>query len=177
MLWQYDPLSAKSCLKLSRFVIAFFPRSKSLLILLLQSLVTVISEPKNRKPDTVSTCPLIYLPRSDEIRCHELHFLNFNFFKFWIFQFWVLSQLFHSPFTFLKKLFNSPSLSAIKVVSYAYLRLLIFIPAILIPACESSSPAFYMMYSAYKLNKQSDNIQPCYTTFPILNKSAVPCQF
>ena len=24
----------------------------------------------------------------------------------------------------------------------------------------SSSPAFLMMYSAYKLNKQSDNIQP-----------------
>ena len=35
-----------------------------------------------------------------------------------------------------------------------YLRLLIFLPAILIPACASSSPAFLMMYSAYKLNKQ-----------------------
>ena len=32
--------------------------------------------------------------------------------------------------------------------------------AILIPACASSSPVFLMMYSAYKLNKQSDNIQP-----------------
>ena len=32
--------------------------------------------------------------------------------------------------------------------------------AILIPACASSSPAFLTMYSAYKLNKQSDNIQP-----------------
>ena len=31
---------------------------------------------------------------------------------------------------------------------YAYLRLLIFLPAILIPACASSSPAFLMMYSA-----------------------------
>ena len=41
-----------------------------------------------------------------------------------------------------------------------YLRLLIFLPAILIPACASSSPAFLMMYSAYKLNKQGDNIQP-----------------
>ena len=29
--------------------------------------------------------------------------------------------------------------------------------------------AFHMMYSAYKLNKQGDNIQPCYTLFPILN--------
>ncbi|KAI4534041.1 hypothetical protein MG293_014901 [Ovis ammon polii] len=33
-------------------------------------------------------------------------------------------------------------------------RLLIFLPAILIPACVSSSPAFLMMYSVYKLNKQ-----------------------
>ena len=29
-----------------------------------------------------------------------------------------------------------------------------FLPAILIAACESSSLAFYMMLSAYKLNKQ-----------------------
>ena len=50
------------------------------------------------------------------------------------------------------------SLSAIKVVSSAYLRLLIFLPAILIPPCASSSPAFLMIYSAYKLNKQRDNI-------------------
>ena len=28
------------------------------------------------------------------------------------------------------------------------------------PACVSSSPAFLMIYSAYKLNKQGDNIQP-----------------
>ena len=32
-----------------------------------------------------------------------------------------------------------------------YLRLLIFLLAILIPACASSSPMFLMMYSAYKL--------------------------
>ena len=43
---------------------------------------------------------------------------------------------------------TSLSLSAIRVVSSAYLRLLIFLPAILIPACASSSPAFLMMYSA-----------------------------
>ena len=36
----------------------------------------------------------------------------------------------------------------------------IFLPAILIPACDSSSLAFSMMYSAYKLSKQGDNIQP-----------------
>ena len=56
-------------------------------------------------------------------------------------------------FTFIKRLFSSSSLSAIRVVSSAHLRLLIFLPAILIPACASSSPVFLMMYSAYKLNK------------------------
>ena len=56
-----------------------------------------------------------------------------------------------------------------------YLRLLIFLPEILIPACASSSPAFHMMYSAHKLNKQGDNIQPWRTSFPICNQSVVPC--
>ena len=59
-----------------------------------------------------------------------------------------------SSFTFIKRLFSSSSLSAIKVVSSAYLRLLMLLLAILIPACASSSPAFLIMYSAYKLNKQ-----------------------
>ena len=54
----------------------------------------------------------------------------------------------------------SYSYSAIRVVSSAYLRLLILLPIILIPACASSSTAFLMMYSAYKVNKQGDNIQP-----------------
>ena len=95
-----------------------------------------------------------------------------------------------SSFTFIKSLFNSSSLSAIRVVSFAYLRLLIFLPqswfqfvlhqadlwffftfcdkggiicisevidiflAILIPIWASSSQAFLMMYSAYKLNNR-----------------------
>ena len=42
---------------LSRFVMAFLPRSKHLLISWLQSLSMVISEPKKRKPATVSTFP------------------------------------------------------------------------------------------------------------------------
>ena len=61
-----------------------------------------------------------------------------------------------------------------KVVSSAYMRLLIFLPEILIPACASSSPALCMIHSAYKLNKQGDNIQPWCTPFPVW-KSVVPC--
>ena len=59
-------------------------------------------------------------------------------------------------------------------MSSAHLKLLIFLSAVLIPACASSSPAFLMMYSAYKLNKQGDNIQPWHTLFPICNQSVVP---
>ena len=58
-----------------------------------------------------------------------------------------------SSFTFIKKLLIS-SLSAVRVGSFAYLRWLIFLPAILIPACASSSPVFLVMYSAYKLNSR-----------------------
>ena len=163
---------------------------------------------------------------------------------FSFFEYWVLNQLFSlSSITFIKSLFSFPLLSAIRVVTSAYLRLLIFLPTILIPAYVSSSPAFCMMYSAYglplwlscwriflqcgrpefdlwvgkmpwrreklptpgfwpgefrglyspwgckeqntteklslhsayKLNKQGDNIQPCCTPFPILNQLIVPC--
>ena len=73
-----------------------------------------------------------------------------------------------------KKLFSS-SLFAVRVVSSAYLWLLIFLPAILILACASSSLEFHMMYSVYKLNKQGENIQPGHTPFPIWNQSVVPC--
>ena len=78
-------------------------------------------------------------------------------------------------FTFIKRLFSSFLLSAIRVVSSEYLRLLIFLLAILIPAYASSRPAFLMMYSACKLNKQGDNIQPRQNPFPIWNQSVVPC--
>ena len=60
-------------------------------------------------------------------------------------------------FTFIKRLFSSSLLSTIRVVSSVYLRLLIFLLAIFIPACASSSLAFHMIYSAHKLNKQGDN--------------------
>ena len=61
------------------------------------------------------------------------------------------------------------------MVSSAYQRLLIFLQAILIPASDSDRPAFPMMYSACKLNKQGDNMQPWRTPFPIWNQSVVPC--
>ena len=149
---------------LSRLVITFLPRSKRLLISWLQSPSAEILEPKKIKSDTVSTI-------SPSIS-HEVMGPDAVIFVFWMLSFKPTFSLY--SFTFIKRLFSS-SLSAIRVVSSAYLRLLIFLPAVLIPACATSSPAFLMMYSAYKLNKQGDNIQPWCTPFPIWNQSVVPC--
>ena len=79
-----------------------------------------------------------------------------------------------SSLTFIKRLFSSSSLSAIRMVSSKYLRLLIFLLTIWIPVCASFSLAFCMMCSAYMLNKQGNSIQPWRTPFPIWNQSVVP---
>ena len=150
---------------LSRLVIAFLPRNKGLLISWLQSPSAVILEPKIIKSDTVSTVyPSI---------CHEVMGPDAMIFVFCMLSFKPAFSL--SSFSFIKRLFSSSSLYAIRVVSSLYLRLLMFLPAILIPACASSSPAFLMMYYACKLNKQGDNIQPWCTPFSIWNQSVVPC--
>ena len=140
---------------LSRLVIAFLPRSKSLLISWLQSPPAVIWEPPKNKVWHCFHCFHIYFPWSDGT--------NAMIFVFWMLSFKPTFSL--SSFTFIKRLFSSSSLSAIRLVSSAYPRLLIFLLAILIPAYVSSSPAFLMMYSAYKLYKQSDNIQCCFLLF------------
>ena len=147
---------------LSRFVIAFLPRSKHLLISWLQSPSAVILEPLKIKSLTVSSSI-----------CHEVMGSDATILVFWMLSFKPTFSL--SSYFFIRSLFSSSSLYAIRVVSSAYLRLLIFLLAILIPACDSSSPTFHIMYSAYKLNKQGDNIQPWCTPFPNWNQSVVPC--
>ena len=134
---------------LSRFVIYSFS-SKEQMSFNFMTAVTICSdfEAQENKLYHCFRCFPIYLPGSDGTRCPDLHF--------WMLSFKSAFSL--SSFTFIKRLFSSYSLSAIRVVPSAYLRLLIFLPAILIPVCTLSSPAFHMMYSAYKLNKQRDNI-------------------
>ena len=117
--------------------------------------------------------------------CHYFQFSPFNLswidgirglvLSFCILSFMPAFSL--SSFTIFKRLFSSSSLSAIRVVSFVYLGLLIFLPAVLISVYVWSSPAFLMVSSAYKLNKQGDNIQPWPTHFPVLNLSIVPCLF
>src|SRR5574337_1673597 len=74
-----------------------------------------------------------------------------------------------STFTFIKRLFSSSSLSAIKVVSSAYLRLLIFLPAILIPACASSSPV--LDRKSTRLNSSHHSIS--YAVFCLKKKISI----
>ena len=104
---------------LFRLVIALLPRSKRLLISRLQSPSAGILEPLKIKSVTVSTV-------SPSI-CHEVMGPDAMILVFWMLS---LSQLFHSSFTFIERLFSSSSLSVIRVVSSAYLRLLIFLLAI-----------------------------------------------
>ena len=140
-LWLDGSLSAKWSLLfniLSRSVIAFLPRSKHLLISWLQFPSTVFLEPNYIKSVTASTF-------SPSLRS-ELMGLDAMIFVFWMLHFKPAFSL--SSFTFIKRLFNPSSLSAFSVVSPAYLGLLLFLLAILILACNSSSQAFHMMCSA-----------------------------
>ena len=154
---------------LFRLVIAFLPRSKHLLISCLQSPSAVILEPKKIKSFTVS---IVFTSICHEVMDPEAMILVFLILVFYLS---FLSQHFHSPLS----LWSRGSLVPlyVRMMSSAYLRLLIFLLAILISLCPSSSPMFLMMYSAYKLNKQSDNIQSWYTPFPIWNQSIVSCLF
>ena len=122
----------------------------------------VILEPKKRKSVTASTHPPIW---------HEVMGPDVMILVFWMLSFKPVFSL--SSFTLIKRLLSSSSLPAIRVLSSAYLRLLIFLPADLIPVWDSFSLAFHMMYSAWQLNKQGDSIQSCHIPFPISNQSVV----
>ena len=109
---------------LSRLVIAFLPWSKCFLISWLQSSSAVILESKKMK----SVIIIIVSPYI----CHEMMGPDAMILVFWMLSFKPTFSL--SSFTFIKRVFSSSLLSAIRVVSSAYLRLLIFLLAILIPA-------------------------------------------
>ena len=129
---------------LSKFIIAFLPRSKHLLISWLQSPSTVILEPKKIRSVTVS--PSI---------CHEVMGPDAMILVFWMLSFKPAFSLSSSTFT--KRLFSS--------FAFCHCGGVICISeAVDISPCNldsrwvSSSLAFCIMYSAYKLNKQSENV-------------------
>ena len=119
----------------NRFVKAFLPRSKHLLISWLQSPSCSDFGAQENKVCHSFHCFHIYLRWSDGTGCHDLVF-------------WMLSfkpAFSFSSFTFIKRLCSSSLLYAIMVVSSAYLRLLICLLAVLIPACALSSPLFRLI--------------------------------
>ena len=119
---------------------------------------------QNIKSDTVSTVSLSI--------SHEVMGPDAMIFVFWMLRFkpTFSTLLFHFHQEALQ-FFSFCHKGGIICIS----EVIIFLPAILIPACASSRPVFLMIYSAYKLNKQGDNIQPWLTPFPIWNQSVVPC--
>ena len=149
--------------KLSRFVIAFLPRSKHLLISWLPSPSAVILEPKNLVCHYFH-CFSIYLPWSDGAGCYDLQFWMLSFKP-------TFSPSFHPHPEALQFLFTFCHKSGVICVS----EVVDISPGNLNYTCASSTPAFRMMCSAYKLNKQGDNIQPWHIAFPIWNQSVVPC--
>ena len=105
---------------LSRLVITFLSRSKRLFTSWLQSPSALLLEPKKIKSITVSIVfPSIY---------REVMGPDAMVLVFWMLSFKPTFSL--SSFTFIRRIFSSSSLSAIRVVSSAYLGLLIFLPAI-----------------------------------------------
>ena len=114
------------------------------------------------KSDTVSTVsPCI---------CHEVMGLDAMILVFWILSFKPTFLLF--SFSFIKRLFSSSSLSAIRVVSSAYLRLLIFLPPILVFYYQHNSWCFLSIHSIpnYFLGLFSDHYNRplgwCYYCMP-----------
>ena len=109
-----------------------------------------------------------YSPRDSQESCPTPQFKSIDSL--------TLSFIYSPVLTFIHNYWkNSTFVFAIRVMSSAYVRLLIFLQTILILACASSSLAFNMMYSAYKLNNQGDDIRPWCTPFLIWNNSVVPC--
>ena len=79
--------------------------------------------------------------------CHEVKGQDSMILVFWMLNFKPIFS------TLIKRLFSTSFLSAIRVVSSAYLRLLIFLPAILIPACASSSPQSFPASGSFQMSQ------------------------
>ena len=151
---------------LTRFVIAFLPKRKHLLISWLQSLSPVILEPKKIKSVTVSIIsPFI---------CHGVMEPDAMILVFLMLSFKPAFSL--SSFTFIKRLFSSSLLSVITEVGVICISKVIDIsPSNLDYSLCFILPSISHDVLCIKLNKQGDNIQPWCVPFPILNQSVVPC--
>ena len=126
---------------LSSFVMVFLPRSKCLLVSGLQSLYQWFWSLRKEN----LSISILSLSIGHEVMGPDAIILVFSMLNF-------KSAFSLSSFTFIKRLFSSCLFSAVRVMLSAYLTLLIFLLAILIPVCDSSGLAFCLMYTAYQLS-------------------------
>ena len=112
------------CNMLSRMIMAFYFKEQASFNF--TAAVTIHSDfgAQENKVSQCFHCFPIYLPWSDGTGCYDLSFRMLSFKS--------ASSL--SSFIFIKRLFNSSLLFVIRLVSSAYLKSLIFLPAVLIPA-------------------------------------------
>ena len=113
----------------------------------------------NPPPTSLPTTSLWVIPMHQPQACYTLR--------------GILSQLFHSPLSL-----SARGSIVLHFLPQGWCHLDIW------ESCNFSwqswfqlvlHPVFLMMYSAYKLNKQGDNIQPWCTRFLIWNQFVVPC--
>ena len=135
---------------LSRFVIAFLPKE--------QAPFNFMTADTNCSDFGAQENKLCHSHHFSSSMWHEMMGSDAMILVSWMLSFKPDFSL--SSFTFIKRLFSLSLLSAIRMVSSAHLRLLLFLPAIFISACDSYNPAFCDVYSVYKLNQEGDNMQP-----------------
>ena len=161
---------------LSRFAIAFLPRSKHfcffvcfffclfVLISWLQSPSALILEPKKIRSVTVSIVSHIFAMKWWD----QMPWSSF-------FECWVLSQVFHSPLSLSSRGSLVPfhflplGLCHLHIWGYWYFAWQYWFQLVLHPAQR------FTVYSVYKLSKQGDSIQRWCTTFSVWNQSIVAC--
>ena len=123
---------------LSRFVRTFLPRRKHLLFHDCSYYLQRFWRPRKYNLSLFPLFPLLFAMKLWD----KMPWFAFDMLL-------TFKPLFHSPLSpSSKRLFNSSWISANRMVLSAYLRGFIFLPAILIPACDSSNPPFHMTYSA-----------------------------
>ena len=115
---------------LSRFFIDFLSKSKCL------NFMAAVTVHRDFGAQEIKICHRFHFSPSI---CHEVMGTEIMILAFWMLSFKPVFSL--SSFTLIKRLFSSSSLSPVRMVSSAHLRLLLFLPTILIPACDSSSLA------------------------------------
>ena len=143
---------------LSRFIIVFLAKSMSF------NFMSAFIIHRDFRSQEIKICNCFTLSASIS---HGLMGLDAMIFVFWMLK--------NSPLSSSSRGSLIPLYFAFRVVSSAYLRLLIFFLAILIPPYDSSSPSFCMSFSPYEFNKHRDNIQLYHTPLPTLNQSFVLC--